>query len=51
MFGVTGSLMSRMLQHKSGECEAFTQKYKAESPGLLTSFPVRAQRYRARDRD
>ncbi len=26
--GVTGSLMSRMLQHKSGECEGFTQKYK-----------------------
>jgi putative endonuclease len=26
--GVTGSLMSRVLQHKSGECEGFTQKYK-----------------------
>ncbi len=26
--GVTGFLMARVLQHKSGECEGFTQRYK-----------------------
>jgi putative endonuclease len=26
--GVTGFLMARILQHKSGECEGFTQRYK-----------------------
>jgi putative endonuclease len=26
--GVTGFLMARILQHKAGECEGFTQKYK-----------------------
>jgi putative endonuclease len=28
--GVTGSLMARVLQHKSGECEGFTQRYKVD---------------------
>ena len=28
--GVTGSLMARVLQHKSGECEGFTLKYKVD---------------------
>lgn len=26
--GVTGFLMARVLQHKSGECDGFTKKYK-----------------------
>jgi putative endonuclease len=26
--GVTGFLMARVLQHKSGECDGFTQRYK-----------------------
>ncbi len=26
--GVTGFLMARVLQHKSGQCEGFTQRYK-----------------------
>ncbi len=26
--GVTGFLMARVLQHKSGECEGFTRRYK-----------------------
>ncbi|HYL94234.1 MAG TPA: hypothetical protein VET69_00420 [Terriglobales bacterium] len=26
--GVTGFLMARVLQHKSGACEGFTQRYK-----------------------
>jgi putative endonuclease len=28
--GVTGSLMARVLQHKSGECEGFTRRYKVD---------------------
>jgi putative endonuclease len=28
--GVTGSLMARVLQHKSGECQGFTQRYNVD---------------------
>jgi putative endonuclease len=28
--GVTGLLMARILQHKSGECKGFTQQYKVD---------------------
>jgi putative endonuclease len=35
--GVTGSLMARVLQHKSGECEGFTRRYRV---GRLVYYEV-----------